>query len=68
MSFLDKKIPGFAQTYRGFLSSKTNWTGMSMIATGVTAYIIGDSNLTVMMGAIFGGLAFISVKDAQSKP
>ena len=55
----------FKQSLKEFFQSKTNWTGMTMIATG--AYLIYQKDVVTGMQSAFGGLALITVKDAIAK-
>lgn len=55
------KIPMFKQDLCTFLQNKTNWTGMTMIGTGIYLIHIGD--IKTGMESIFGGLGFIFIRD-----
>jgi len=57
----------FDQNLSTFLSSKSNWTGMTAIVGSISAYITGTIDVNLMLQSIFGGLALIFVKDAVAK-
>jgi len=60
-------IPMFKQDLKQFLSSKTNWTGMTMIVTGVVGLIYKSIDPVTAWKSISGGVALICVKDAIAK-
>ncbi len=55
----------FAQSLSVFISSKSNWLALSMIAIGITTLYSGDTKTGIE--ALFGGLALLFGKDAIVK-
>lgn len=64
MTLLDRRLRGFKQTLRQFLRSKTNWSALTLIVTGLAAYLGGEISLAAMLGAVFNGLSLLFVRDA----
>lgn len=59
-------IPFFEQTVEEFFSSKSNWTGLTGIVTGIIM-LYNKADTTLAVQAIFAGLALICAKDAIAK-
>jgi len=57
----------FEQDVKQFLSSKTNWTGMTMIVTGCVGLYAKSMDAVTAWQSIFGGLGLLFVKDAIAK-
>lgn len=61
------KIPLFSQDAADFFSSKSNWTGLTMIVVGIAGYMSKSMPPVVAIQSIMGGLALLFVKDAIAK-
>jgi len=61
---LDRKIVGFKQTIREFLSSKTNWLAITGVVAAVAGYL--THQVTLMDAINTGGIAFggLFIRDA----
>lgn len=57
----------FIQDAKEFFRSKTNWTGITSIATGLAGFYSGEFQAAAAVGLIMGGFMAISLKDAISK-
>jgi hypothetical protein len=57
----------FKQNTGDFIASKSNWTGMVMIAGGAYGGYTKAMDITAAIQMILGGIAVISIKDAVSK-
>lgn len=57
----------FGQSPKQFFSSKSNWTGMTLVVTSITTFIAGTIDQTTMVQGVFGGLGLIFIKDAVAK-
>ena len=58
---------GFKQEIKEFLSSKTNWTGLSMVIGSIVGFKYGQVDAVTAVQGVMAGLALISVKDAIAK-
>ncbi len=62
--FLNNRIPGFRQTWRNFLKSKTNQIAITtLVTTGYSLYA-GNIEMEMALGLILGALFAITIKDA----
>jgi len=57
----------FKQSTGDFIRSKTNWTGMVMIAGGLYGGYTQAMDYTSAIQMVLGGIAVISIKDAVAK-
>jgi len=58
----------FAQDFKSFASSKTNWNGLTMVVMSIIGYMATDHvSIEVAAAGVFNGLGYIFVKDAISK-
>ena len=64
---IDKKIPYFNQTYREFFTKKTNYIGLALVALGTWISVKGGIWVEIGGIVIMNGLAYIGVRDAQTK-
>lgn len=54
----------FKQTPEEFLSSKTNWAGMTTIVLALVGAWVGEYNVQATVTQVMAGLAMIFVRDA----
>jgi len=54
----------FKQNIKDFLSSKTNWTGIGMIAGGAGGFYFGQMDFNAAAQLVASGFALIFVRDA----
>lgn len=66
MNILERKIIGFRQTVRQFLTSKTNWTALVAIGAAVAGYHTHQIGAQEAVNAIGTALGAMFIKDAVS--
>lgn len=59
-----KVIPGFKQTVREFMASKTNWTGLTMTASAGVAYLTGELSASAALTPALTGVSLLFIRDA----
>lgn len=59
-----KVIPGFKQTVREFVASKTNWTGITMTASAGVAYLTGELSASAALTPALTGISLLFIRDA----
>lgn len=57
----------FAQNLSEFASSKTNWSGLTMVVMSVLSYVTGTIGVEAMVAGVMNGLGMIGIKDAVVK-
>ncbi len=57
----------FAQDMKTFFKSKTNWTGLTMIGTGIVGYFTKTMTPVAAFQTAATGLGLICLKDATFK-
>jgi len=60
-------LPMFKQTVSEFLSSKTNYAGMTAVVLAVVGYYSGTITMVVMVAGVLNGLGLMFIKDAVAK-
>ena len=57
----------FSQDLKTFLKSKSNWTGMTMIGSGIVGWYTKSMEPVTAFQTIMGGFGFLAIKDAIHK-